>query len=501
MTQIQLSATAPAKITAHWLAVFVTQDADLSPRLAQLDVSLSGTIKTLRERGDVKGKLNETTLVPVVPGIAAERLLIVGLGKPESLTIAKLEHALLAAVRRAAGQADMHLAIDLPPAAVEKLGLEVVVAAASYAGLVGGTTQGLYKKEPDHHPLAQLTLLTDATAEAAVERGRILADAVNLARELVNRHPDDIYPETFAQRAQQAVSGLNLKIQVLDQAAIEQEKMGALLAVSRAAGHEPRVVVLEYNGAVADAPLLALCGKGVTFDSGGLSLKPSDSMISMKCDMAGAATVLASLIALARLKVKANVLAVMGLVENMVGPTSYKLGEVLTARNGTTIEVHNTDAEGRLVLADVLSYVVDRKPAHIVDLATLTGSCVVALGEDVAGAFTNNQPWCDRVLAAAREAGEDLWQLPMFDSYAEQLKCDFADVKNVGSKWGGAITAAKFLEKFVSDIPWVHLDIAGPSFAERGKSWRDTGGTGFAVRTLVKLAEGHGTGAGSSPAK
>jgi leucyl aminopeptidase len=236
------------------------------------------------------------------------------------------------------------------------------------------------------------------------------------------------------------------------------------------------------------APVLALCGKGVTFDSGGLSLKPTDGMKTMKCDMAGAATVLATMTAIARLKLSVNVLGAMGLVENMPGGKSYKLGDVLTARNGVTIEVLNTDAEGRLVLADVLSYVVDKGAARLIDLATLTGACVVALGEDVVGAFTNDQPLCDEVLAAARRAGEDVWQLPMFDAYAEQLKSDVADCKNVGTRWGGAITAAKFLEKFVSATPWVHLDIAGPAFVETGKPHREGGGTGCMVRTLVELA-------------
>lgn len=489
---ISFSAAAPETVAANWLVAFVPQDADWPERLKQLDAALGGSLTRLRERSDLTGKAAELTLLPVAPGIQADRLLLVGLGKPDSLTLARLEQGLLAAARKAAGKEDCHLAIALPPQAVDKFGELQVTASAAYAVTLAPSTQAIYKQERDMHPFSQVTLLAErepAQFEDAVQRGRILGEAVNLTRELVNRHPDDIYPETFANRAVTEAERLNLRCEVLDEPALEQEKMGALLAVSRAAGHPPRVVVLEYRGAADDAPLLALCGKGVTFDSGGLSLKPSDSMIGMKADMAGAATVLGALTAIARLKLPVNVLGVMGLVENMIGPRSYKLGEVLTARNGVTIEVHNTDAEGRLVLADVLSYAVDRQPARMIDLATLTGSCVVALGEDVAGAFANNQEWCDEILAAARNVGEDIWQLPMFDSYADQLKCDFADVKNVGSKWGGAITAAKFLEKFVGETPWVHLDIAGPSYAERGKSWRDSGGTGFALRTLVALAE------------
>jgi leucyl aminopeptidase len=210
-------------------------------------------------------------------------------------------------------------------------------------------------------------------------------------------------------------------------------------------------------------------------------------MKTMKCDMSGAAAVLATMTAVARLQLPVNVIGMMGLVENMPGGDSYKLGDVLTARNGVTIEVLNTDAEGRLVLADVLSYAVDRGAAKLIDLATLTGSCVVALGEDIAGAFTNNQEWCDRVLAAIQSAGEEAWQMPMCDSFNEQLKSDVADCKNVGTRWGGAITAAKFLQKFVGETPWVHLDIAGPAFVENSKPHKEGGGTGVMVRSLVEL--------------
>jgi leucyl aminopeptidase len=211
-------------------------------------------------------------------------------------------------------------------------------------------------------------------------------------------------------------------------------------------------------------------------------------MKTMKCDMSGAAAVLGAITTAARLKLPVNLLGAIGLVENMPSGTSYMLGEVLTARNGVTVEVMNTDAEGRLVLADVLSFAIDRGASQLIDLATLTGSCVVALGEEVAGVFTNDQPWCDQVLAAARSAGEDVWQMPMFDSFNEQLKSDVADCKNVGTRWGGAITAAKFLQKFVGETPWVHLDIAGPAFVETGKPHIEGGGTGTMVRTLVELA-------------
>jgi leucyl aminopeptidase len=247
--------------------------------------------------------------------------------------------------------------------------------------------------------------------------------------------------------------------------------------------------MVHYRGAKAGPPTLALVGKGVTFDSGGLSIKTNDQMKTMKCDMAGAATVLGAVRAIATLKLPVNVSGYMGLVENMTGPAAFKLGDVLKTRAGITIEVHNTDAEGRLVLADVLTVANERKPARIVDLATLTGACMVALGENVAGLMTNNQPWCDEVSAAAHEAGEPVWQLPMFEEFAEQISSRVADIKNTGEgRYGGAMTAAKLLERFVGDTPWTHIDIAGPAYAEKPKPWLEGGGTGALLRTLVQLA-------------
>jgi len=280
-----------------------------------------------------------------------------------------------------------------------------------------------------------------------------------------------------------------MTIEVWDRARLTAERCGSLLAVGRGSDREERLVILKYSGGPASSPPLALVGKGVTFDSGGLSIKPTDGMKTMKCDMAGAATVLGAMQAIAKLKLPINVIGLCGLVENMLGGSAFKLGDVLHARSGKTIEVLNTDAEGRLVLADVLDVALQHQPAKIIDLATLTGACVVALGNDVAGLMTNNQAWADRVKAAADAAGEALWQLPMFAEYGEQIRSEVADIKNVGEgRWGGAITAAKFLEEFVAGKPWVHLDIAGPAFLESSKPYLDAGASGWGVRTLVEIA-------------
>lgn len=489
--RIELVSEAPSTVAADWLIVPVGEEANSSPLIPSIDAALGSPLTRLRDSGDLTGKPGELTRLLDVRGVAAGRVLLVGIGAVEALTPARLYRGLMTAVRDVATRRDRSAAIVVGETG--RITAEEAVELAATALVVGSSSQQLYKNDRDRHPLTHGTLVVATAADAkslqpALERGIAIGRGMNLTRELVNRHPGEVYPESLADRASQVATELGLSCEVFDQHRLEQERMYSLLGVARGSDRPPRMVVLDYRGGGVQDPPLALVGKGVTFDSGGLSLKPSDSMKTMKCDMAGAATVLGAMTAIARLKLPVNVVGLLGLVENMPSGNAYKLGEVLTARNGVTIEIHNTDAEGRLVLADVLAYAVDRGVSRIVDLATLTGSCVVALGEEVTGAFTNNQPWCNAVLQSAALAGEDVWQLPMFESYAEQLKSDVADCKNVGTRWGGAITAAKFLEKFVGQTPWVHLDIAGPAFAETAKPHLDGGGTGALVRTLVQLA-------------
>ena len=488
--QLKHSTSSPLQVTADWLIVG-TSEGEFLGLVAELDAALNGALTRLKERGDLTGKLGEVVELRDVPQITPQRVLLFGLGDVSKLQLSAFDQQCMTVFRRLSTRNGQTVAVVQPELpAIE--GEELIGRTIMMAAIVGSTGQGLYKKEKERFSFTEVTLLSsnEKAAKRSLQYGRILGDAINLTRELVNRHPSDLDPAAFAAKAADVAADLGIHGEVLDEHMIESERMGALLAVSRGSLRPPRVVCLRYQGAGESDPWLGLVGKGVTFDSGGLSLKPSDSMKTMKADMAGAATVLGALTAIARLKLKVNVIAAVGLVENMVNGDAYKLGEVLTARNGLTIEVHNTDAEGRLVLADVLSYVVDQGADKLVDLATLTGACVVALGEEVTGAFTNDQGWCDQLLSAAKESGEFVWQLPMFDSYAEQLKCDVADLKNVGTRWGGAITAAKFLERFVSETPWIHLDIAGPAFAESTRPHREGGGTGAMVRTLVQLAEG-----------
>ncbi len=495
--QIDVASTAWSEVAADWLIVGLPEGGVLDGRLVELDQRIGGTLTRLIEQKDATGKLAELVPVHVPSGVAAKRLLLVGLGKLPDLDRARFEKALMSAVRSVSSKKDVKPVIALPDglgAAAANLSVALAAEVAATAAIVGSVGQDMLKAEPGHFALGQVGVLVaagqEADAQAGSDRGRIIGESLNLTRELINLPPQVIYPESFAERALAVAAELGLKCEVLDRDQLVAERMGSLLAVAQGSDRPPRVVSIEYRGAAADAPMTAIVGKGVTFDSGGLSIKTTDGMLTMKCDMSGAATVLGAIAAIARLKLPVNVTAYMGLVENMINGSSYKLGDILKARNGTTIEVQNTDAEGRLVLADVLAYAVDRGASRLIDLATLTGACVVALGEDVSGAFTNNQSWCDDLLGAAKRAGELVWQLPMFDLYNDLLKSDVADVRNIGGRWGGAITAAKFLEKFVSEKPWVHLDIAGPAFASSNKPYREGGATGHMLRTLVEVAAG-----------
>jgi leucyl aminopeptidase len=371
-----------------------------------------------------------------------------------------------------------------------RLGAEATLRAWVAGFFQGASTSGLRKSTIERTPPEELQIVApkNAEIEESLRRAEVEGRATNLARELVNLPPCDLFPETFAERAREVAVRTGLELEILDEQQLLVERMNALLAVARGSERPPRLVILRHR-AGGDKPALALVGKGVTFDSGGLSLKTTEQMVDMKCDMAGAAAVLSSMQAIAELRLPVNVLGVMALVENMPSGKAMKLGDVLKARNGKTIEVLNTDAEGRLILADALAYAVDLKPGHMVDLATLTGACMVALGHDVAGLMTNNDAWGQRVLAAASAAGEKAWQLPMFPHYREMIKSGVADMRNTGgSRYAGAISAAKLLEEFVGDVPWAHLDIAGPAWAEHEDATREGGGTGCFVRTLVELA-------------
>lgn len=464
------------------LVVGLYSDQQPSGAAEAFDQASGGLLSKLLEAKELSGKRYETTLLLAPPGAAARSVLVVGLGPRDELDSTVAFRAASAAARTLAGRPRSQVAFDLADGWSEEL-----VEAGVCGSLVGCVGSDLYRAQKKRTPPAEV-LWGGVPAEAA-HRGQIVASAVNLARRLVNEPPSELNPERFAAVAQQVAASCGLACEVWDVPRLEAERCQALLAVGRGSACPPRLVILRYFGGSPDDAPLALVGKGVTFDSGGLSLKPTDGMKTMKCDMAGAAAVLAALQAIAQLRLPLNVIGLCGLVENMVSGNAYKLGDVLRARSGKTIEVLNTDAEGRLVLADVLDVALQHRPSRMVDLATLTGACVVALGTDVAGLMTNDAAFGAQVQEAAKEAGEAVWSLPMFPEFSEQLQSDVADLKNVGDgRWGGAILGAKFLEEFVGRTPWVHLDIAGPAFLDSAKPWLDAGGTGFGVRTLVATA-------------
>jgi leucyl aminopeptidase len=493
--QVKVQSVPLGEIKADWLIVGAWEDEELSGAVANLDIQLGGILARLRQTGDIAGKSNELTPLLGSKGSAADRILAVGLGKRVKADRTTLIAAAAAAARHITGKQRDRVAFALPEN-VPGLGWDEVALAVCAGVMQGSYGPGIRKSEPGRFAPKEFSLVAPAGVPAdrvqdGARRGEIEGQAVWTARELVNLPPCELYPETFAQRARDIATRTGLDCTVLDEKQLEEERMGALLAVARGSDRPARLVVLRHRRG-GDGRTLGLVGKGVTFDSGGLSLKSTEHMVDMKCDMAGAAAVLGAMQALAELQVPVNVLGVLALVENLPSGKAMKLGDVLRARNGKTIEVLNTDAEGRLILADALAYAVAQKVDHLVDLATLTGSCVVALGTEVAGVMSNNEAWSERVLQASRQAGERAWPLPMFAHYSELIKSDIADIKNTGgTRYGGAITAAKFLEEFVGQVPWTHLDIAGPAWAEHESPAQDAGGTGCFVRTLVELGRAY----------
>lgn len=491
--RLTLKSAPLAEISCDWFIVGIWENEALPGPVSQLDAALGGLISRLREQGDVTGKAKELTPVYQVGDITARRVLLVGLGSRDKADFASLVASSAVAAKSISTKPCKRVALALPDRP-PSLAAEAVLRACSLGVFQGSATAGIRKSAVERTAPDELWVVVpavDADLKAALHRAEVEGRATNLARELVNLPPCELYPETFAERARSVAADVGLKVQVFNEKQLLGEHMNALLAVAHGSDRPPRMVVLNHRKG-GKKPTLALVGKGVTFDSGGLSLKTTDQMVDMKCDMAGAAAVLGAMQSIAELELPVNVMGVMALVENMPSGKAMKLGDVLKARNGKTIEVLNTDAEGRLILADALAYAVDHKADHLVDLATLTGACLVALGSDVAGLMSNHDAWSQKVLAASQAVGEKAWPLPMFPHYKEMIKSDIADMKNTGgSRYAGAISAAKFLEEFVGETPWVHLDIAGPAWAEKENATREAGGTGCFVRTLVELARSY----------
>jgi leucyl aminopeptidase len=425
----------------------------------------------------------------VLPGSDGQVVVALGLGAEADASVATYRRAAAALARAADKQT--HLAIDVldsVPAGIER---PAVAQAVAEGVLLGAYRYTALKSDPEPSHIESLTVVATGgkRVQASLDRGRTVGEAVRIARDLVNQPGGMLTPVAFAARAEELADLRGFRVEVLDREDIEAEKLGGLLGVNRGSDEEPRFLKLSWQPTGRARGTVALVGKGITFDSGGLSLKPTDGMVGMKGDMAGAAAVLATFSALDAVQPKVRVLGFLPLTDNMPGGDATRVGDVLRIRNGTTVEVLNTDAEGRLVLADALSLASEAEPDAIVDLATLTGACMVALGTKIAGVMGNHDGFVDQVRAAADAEGEPVWPLPLPDDLRKQLDSEVADLKNIGTnRYGGALVAGLFLERFVADgIPWVHLDIAGPADAGDDDSEARKGGTGFGVRTLLRL--------------
>lgn len=444
----------------------------------------------LKERDLFSGKVGEA-FIDVTPN--GSREILWGLGEKAEIKEDVLRLAAYRLAKELARCKITEAGITLP--LTDQIDPETTARA-----LTEGFYQATYRfdkfiTEREKFLLKRIFLKVPEEEEAAVQRGidegSLLIRGIFLTRELINEPAMYLYPKTLAKRACEVLEPLGVTVKVFKKKEIEEIGMKAYLAVAQGSARPPRFIVMEYMGNPDSEDKLALVGKGLTYDSGGYCIKPPKGMATMHCDMGGAATVIGAIHAIAEAKLPVNVIGFVAAAENMISGNSYKTGDIIGSLKGTTIEVDNTDAEGRLTLADALYYAADNyHPTAIVDLATLTGACVVALGELYAGAVTNNQDFMDEVLTASKNACEYIWQMPVCDGYRELIKSKVADLKNIGIRGAGMITAGLFLEPFVEDIPWVHLDIAGTAFTSAATGYLPEGGTGNHVKTLYYLAKG-----------
>jgi leucyl aminopeptidase len=504
--KIEVTGAAPLDVEGSVLAVPVFEEDVTSARgmFAEADRRLGGHVAAAAQEEDFQGKPGQSLSLRTFGKIRADRLLLVGLGKREGAESA-LPRAGFDPLRSAAGDAARHAqkvgAIRLVFAAPRLPGQTAHEARAIAEGaLLGAYRFDRYKTEEKKkrkpHSIEGLSIAVPQGLERSKEvkesvaLARSVASAVAWARDRVNEPPLHLTPSRLADEARDLAKAAGLHVEVLGPRDIAGLRMGMFLGVTRGSAEEPRLLKISWvpRGAAGRKPPVVFVGKAITFDSGGLSLKPTESMVDMKTDMAGAAAAIAAMRVVAELAPPIPLYALVGACENMPGGRAYKPSDILIARNGKTVEITNTDAEGRLVLGDVLAWGVETlKPAVLVDLATLTGACIVALGMTTTGAFGPDGPAMDAVLAAAHAAGEDTWRLPLTESVKEELKSEVADLKNAGTRMGGSISAAHFLKEFVGDAPWVHLDIAGPSSTTKERGYIAKGGTGVGVRTLVEL--------------
>ncbi|MGQ9464660.1 MAG: leucyl aminopeptidase [bacterium] len=460
-----------------------------------IDKAMDGAITSMIKNGEITGKLGETVVFPTLGRIKVNKILIVGLGKQEKFGMEE--------IRKASGSA---------ATAVKKAKAKTVGTIVHGAGIGGidpeicaralteGTILGLYEfktyKKKENNGIENFFIIEKDNEKIkkikkGVELGKIIAECQNISRDFTNEPANILTPEKFAQRATQIISEFGLEkelsLTILNKKEMEMLKMGALLSVAQGSENEPQFITIRYQG--SNKPLISLIGKTVTFDSGGISLKPSEGMGAMKGDMSGGGVVFATTLALARAGAKTNLLTIIPAVENMPSGRASRPGDIVQAMNGKTIEIISTDAEGRMTLADAICYAEKEGAKIIVDIATLTGGCAVAFGDVTAAVMGNEQELIDKLLAISKHTGERLWQLPLFEEYEEKIKSDVADIKNSAGRLASPITAGIFLKEFIHDAKWVHIDIAGKEFAEKERYYQPKGATGFCVRTLFEFCQ------------
>jgi leucyl aminopeptidase len=479
--EIEISTDAPTDVRCDALVVAATAS-DEGPKLGQIggavDAALDGALSKFIEN-NFKGKVGEFQIVPTHGKIPAGAVAVVGVGSEPKA----------AEVRRAAGTTARRLAQYATIASTLHVGIDDGARAAAEGFLLGGYRFTKYRSDPEQSRTERVAFL-DGASQDEVKRAEIAARATSLARDFVNEPAVTLTPTEFARRAEEMASGSGLEAEILDEAELERRGFGGILGVARGSDEPPRLITLRYAPSGAKGKV-ALVGKGITFDSGGLSLKDAKSMETMKTDMSGGAAVVAAMSALSDLDVKVEVNAYVPATENMPGGRAIKPGDTIKHYGGRFSEVLNTDAEGRLVLADALALASEQKPDAIIDVATLTGAMMVALGKKVTGYFSSDDALATEIEAAARVSGERFWRMPILDDYRSDIDSEIADVKNIGTRWGGAIYAALFLRDFVDRaIPWAHLDIAGPARADSDMDEVTRGGTGVATRTLIAWLEG-----------
>jgi leucyl aminopeptidase len=496
-----------AVVLDHAEAVASEKEKDKKPGLKVIstDPAVQSAVADLLASGELTGKSSETNLLHKPAGLQAKRLMLVSGGSAKKFSSYELRRVAGAAVRALKARGirscafiapPLKLELD-PPPSKEALNAEVAVRAIVEGAHVGNFEPDYYRSDRKDQKIDDLMIVVGAGDEArlkkAAEEAQIIGESQNFTRDLVNEPSNRMTPTILGERAKKMSAEVGLQCEVCGADKIKELKMGAFWSVAQGSDEPPALIIMKYEPAGApEKPVLGLVGKGITFDTGGISIKPADGMEKMKSDMAGGATMIGAMRAIALLRPKVKVIGIVCATENMPSGKAQKPGDVQIAMSGKSIEIINTDAEGRLVLADGLYYARQLGCTHLIDAATLTGAVAVALGHHTAGIFSNDDGMYERFHSANAKAGEKMWRMPLDDEYKEQIRSSIADIVNSGGRWGGAITAAMFLKEFAEETPWIHLDIAGTAWVEEQKPWIAKGPSGIALRSLVEFVRGFG---------